>query len=71
MFVASVPTGTPFDNLSILPTCGTKFYRYSGEWTEDLLRGFHPEEKTKIIASLNKAIAESAVKVDKLWGEAN
>jgi phosphomannomutase len=57
-------------NLSILPTCGTKFFRYAGDWTNLYSEDFTPEERTTIIASLTKAVAEAGFKVEKLWGEA-
>jgi HAD superfamily hydrolase (TIGR01484 family) len=68
--ISRLPQGTGLSNLSILPTCGTKFYRYSGEWTKIYSEDFTGAEKTKIIASLNKAVNEAGIKVGKLWGEA-
>lgn len=68
--ISRLPQGTGLSNLSILPTCGTKFYRYSGEWTKIYSEDFTGAEKTKIIASLNEAVNEAGIKVGKLWGEA-
>jgi HAD superfamily hydrolase (TIGR01484 family) len=68
--LSHLPRTTQLTNLSILPTCGTKFYRYSGGWTKIYSEDLTAAEKTKIVASLNTSIAESGVKVDKLWGEA-
>jgi phosphomannomutase len=56
-------------NLSILPTCGTKFYRYTTEWDQVYAENFSPEQQEKIIASLKKAIEESGQKAEKVWGE--
>jgi phosphomannomutase len=56
-------------NLSILPTCGTKFYRYSGEWKKIYSEDFTADEKEKIISSLKKAFEASGFKADKVWGE--
>ena len=56
-------------NLSILPTCGTKFYQYQGDWKKLYSEDFTRDEKEKIIGSLNKAVAEACFKVDKVWGE--
>jgi len=57
-------------NLSILPTCGTKFYQYKkGSWKKLYSEDFTDEEKKKIIDSLNEAIKQSKTKVDKTWGE--
>ncbi len=57
-------------NLSILPTCGTKFFQYKGVWEKVYSEDFTPEEKEKIISSLEKAVAEAGFKVEKVWGEA-
>jgi len=56
-------------NLSILPTCGTKFFKYSGDWKKIYSEDFTPDEKEKIISSLKKAIAIVGFKVEKVWGE--
>jgi hypothetical protein len=64
-----LPNDAHLENLSLLPTCGTKFYRYSTDWTKIYSEDFTAAEKAKIIASLNTAITESGVKVDKVWGE--
>jgi hypothetical protein len=66
--VGHLPQGTDFSRLSILPTCGTKFYAYAEEgWKEVYSEDFTPEEKHKIIASIREATA--GVKVGKTWGE--
>ena len=57
-------------NLSILPTCGTQFYRYSGEWKKIYSEDFTADEKKKIIDSLGKAFQAAGFKVEKVWGEA-
>jgi HAD superfamily hydrolase (TIGR01484 family) len=68
--LSPLPHDRLLENLSLLPTCGTKFYRYSGDWTKIYSEDFTSGEKAKIVASLNKAITESGIEVDKLWGEA-
>jgi FMN phosphatase YigB (HAD superfamily) len=57
-------------NLSLLPTCGTKFFRYTGVWKKIYSEDFTPEEKEKIVSSLKKAVAKAGFKVEKVWGEA-
>jgi phosphomannomutase len=68
--LGQLPHDAVLKNLSLLPTCGTKFYQYSGDWTKLYSEDFTSREKTKITASLNTALAESGVKVDRTWGEA-
>jgi phosphomannomutase len=55
-------------NLSLLPTCGTKFFRYQGTWQQLYSEDFTAEEKQKITTSLNTALEESGFKAGKLWG---
>ncbi len=56
-------------NLSILPTCGTKFFQYTGDWKKIYSEDFTAEEKEKIIRSLKKALREAGFKVEKVWGD--
>jgi len=55
--------------LSLLPTCGTKFYAYTGEWQKIYSEDFSAAEKAKILASLTQALAAAGYKPDKVWGE--
>jgi HAD superfamily hydrolase (TIGR01484 family) len=64
-----LPHDPSLANLSLLPTCGTKFFSYTGEWNKLYSEDFTPEEKAKIVASLKKAVAEAAFQVEKVWGE--
>ncbi len=57
-------------DLSLLPTCGTKFYRYDSSWSLLYAEDFTAKEKEKIIGSLEKSIEAAGYKVEKLWGEA-
>ena len=55
--------------LSILPTCGTEFFEYSGEWKQLYSEDLTAEEKQKIVDSLKKATKEAGISVEKTWGE--
>jgi phosphomannomutase len=55
-------------NLSLLPTCGTKFFRYQGAWEKLYSEDFTAEEKQKITTSLDSALEMSGFKAGKLWG---
>jgi phosphomannomutase len=57
-------------NLSMLPTCGTQFYKYDGSWEKLYAEDFTDEQRDKIISSLKKAIDESGLKAEKVWGDA-
>lgn len=55
-------------NLSILPTCGTKYYKYQKGWKLLYSENFSLAEKTKIKAELAQAVENSGLKFGKLWG---
>ena len=67
--LANLPKDQSLENLSILPTCGTKYYQYKKGWEELYAENFTDAEKEKIISDLNKAIEESGFKADKTWGD--
>jgi phosphomannomutase len=67
--LSNLPHDERLKNLSILPTCGTKFFRYETTWEEIYSEDFTANEKEKIIGSLNKALELSGFKPGKLWGE--
>jgi HAD superfamily hydrolase (TIGR01484 family) len=56
-------------NLSLLPTCGTKFYKYDESWEKLYSEDFTEEQKTKILDSLKKMIEQSGEKPAKVWGD--
>ena len=56
-------------NLSLLPTCGTKFYCYESGWRKLYSEDFSTAEKQQIIGALEQAIASSHLAIDKTWGE--
>ena len=67
--VSKLPHDANLKNLSLLPTCGTKFYKYDVAWEKIYSEDFTDEEKEKIISSLQKAIGLSGVKAEASWGE--
>ena len=67
--LANLPHDERMVNLSLLPTCGTKFFRYAGEWKEVYAENFTADEKEKIVGSLKQAIDASGDKAHKVWGE--
>jgi phosphomannomutase len=67
--LSDLPRDERLENLSLLPTCGTKFFRYSGEWKKIYSEDFTADEKKKVISSLNQAVALAGLEVEKTWGE--
>jgi hypothetical protein len=56
-------------NLSLLPTCGTKFFQYTGDWKKLYSEDFTANQKEKIVGSLKQALRVAGFQVEKVWGE--
>src|ERR1700680_2129350 len=54
--LSNLPQDERLMNLSLLPTCGTKFYKYAVKWKKLYSEDFTAHEKEKIVGSLKKAI---------------
>jgi hypothetical protein len=67
--LTDLPKNSQLANLSLLPTCGTKFFEFSGKWKELYSEDLTAEQKKKIIDSLIKASAEAGIHPDKVWGD--
>jgi phosphomannomutase len=67
--LAPLSHGECMKNLSLLPTCGTKFYRYESSWEQLYSEDFTVAEKAKITASLQAMIASADCKPEKVWGD--
>ena len=66
----SLPRDDRLDNLSLLPTCGTKFYRYEeSEWTQLYSEELTVEEKDHIHHSLIAAVSEAGFAGERAWGK--
>jgi HAD superfamily hydrolase (TIGR01484 family) len=68
--VANLPATGDLGRLSLLPTCGTRFYGYDGGWKLLYAEDFSAAQKQKILAALNAAVDKSGFKAEKTWGEA-
>ena len=68
--LSNLPHDEHLKNLSLLPTCGTKFYQYSGDWKKIYSEDFTAGERKKIISSIKQAVETSGFKVKKVWGKA-
>jgi HAD superfamily hydrolase (TIGR01484 family) len=67
--LANLPPSGSFGNLSLLPTCGTRFYRYDGAWKLLYAEDLSAEQKKTIVAALEAAVAQAGVSVPQTWGE--
>jgi HAD superfamily hydrolase (TIGR01484 family) len=67
--LANLPPASGLEKLSLLPTCGTRFFRYDdGTWTKLYSEDLAADQKEKIIAALEQAIDESGFKATQTWG---
>ena len=60
---------TRLSNLSLLPTCGTKFYTYAGVWKTLYSEEFSAPQKKKIIDALHEAPETAGIKLEQHWGD--
>jgi phosphomannomutase len=64
-----LPQDDRLKNLSLLPTCGTQFYRRAGVWQKLYSEDFSAEDKEKITGALNRSLSLSGFMVTKSWGD--
>ena len=67
--LAHLSQGEVLKKMSLLPTCGTKFYQYQDGWKQLYSEDFTEAEKKKIINSLKQATDSSGRAVENVWGE--
>jgi HAD superfamily hydrolase (TIGR01484 family) len=68
--LSHLPDDERLVSLSILPTCGTKFFQYKDGWKKIYSEDFTADQKKQIISSLEKAVEQAGFKAAKVWGEA-
>jgi phosphomannomutase len=68
--LAKLPNDDHFENLFLLPTCGTQFYRYEDHWVKVYSEDLTANAQKKITDALQKALDDSGIKVKKVWGDA-
>jgi HAD superfamily hydrolase (TIGR01484 family) len=67
--LSNLPQDDRLRRLSLLPTSGTKFLRYDGQWIQIYAETLTSVDKTKILDALNKALDESGFRPKQHWGE--
>jgi HAD superfamily hydrolase (TIGR01484 family) len=67
--LADLPQDSLLANLSLLPTCGTKFFEYKGKWEELYSEDLTAEQIKKITDSLDQAARETGYHARKVWGK--
>jgi len=61
--------GSRLENLSLLPTCGTRFYRLSGTWKCLYSDDIGGDARARIIRALNDALDQSGYRAKEHWGD--
>jgi phosphomannomutase len=56
-------------SLSLLPTCGTRFYRYGNHWELLYAEDFTTAERAKILDALQRTIDRAGGTPHRVWGD--
>ncbi len=67
--IGNMPKDADFAKFWLLPTSGTKLYRYDGQWNRIYADIFSDAERQQIEKALNDAVVEAGFADDKSWGE--
>jgi phosphomannomutase len=67
--LAHMPSGDALKNLLLLPTCGTRFYRYRTDWQLLYAEDFNAAQRQGILEALRHTIDQTGEKATKTWGE--
>ncbi|MEQ8667626.1 MAG: HAD-IIB family hydrolase [Pirellulales bacterium] len=67
--LAKLPHHAQLEHLSILPTCGTKFYQFAADWKPIYSEDFDATQKAQITNALTQAVDSTDTRVSQTWGE--
>ena len=68
--VDRLPADARLERLWIMPTSGTKLYRFvEGAWKAIYAEDFSAEERDRILKALDQAVEEAGFKGEKTWGD--
>lgn len=67
--LSHLPKKAVLKKLTILPTCGTKYYEYKKDWEELYEENFTDGERKQILDSLKSAIEGANLHIKKTWGD--
>jgi phosphomannomutase len=68
--VGRLPRDAKLESFFIMPTTGTKLYRYeNGAWRQVFAELFTADERTRILAALDKAVKLVGLDKEKQWGD--
>lgn len=64
-----LPPSGNYANLTLLPTSGTKFYRFEGDWRQIYADTFSRAEHVRVMDALTSAVGEAGFADEIIWGE--
>jgi phosphomannomutase len=64
-----LPSGENYAKLTLLPTSGTKFYRFDGRWKQIYADTFSQSERERVMDALTSAVAQAGFADETIWGE--
>ena len=68
--IDALPKGAAVEHLFIMPTTGTKLYRFTaGAWKPVYAEIFEPEERDHILKALEDATTQAGFADERIWGE--
>ncbi len=67
--VSRLPAGADLRRLWIMPTTGTKLYRFDGGWAPVYAEVFDAGERGTIVAALGQVARDEGLDRDRSWGE--
>ena len=67
--LGKLPPSDTLAKLFLLPTSGTKFYRFDRVWTQIYADTFTADERYRVMDALAQAVSESDLAGDGVWGD--
>ncbi len=64
-----LPSHGGYEKLFLLPTSGTKFYQFDGDWSPIYADNFSTDERERVMKALTSAAAEAGFADETIWGE--
>ncbi|RLP77580.1 HAD-IIB family hydrolase [Mycetocola tolaasinivorans] len=61
---------THLENLHLMPTCGTQYYRYAqGAWERRYVEALSEDEKTRALSAVEESARQLGLWAESAWGE--
>lgn len=67
--LGQLPTSNSYAKLFLLPTSGTKLFRFEGEWRPIYADMFTGDERERIESALSQAVTELDFDAGQIWGD--